>query len=73
MAAPETRPGSLGGGTPPVKPKFARSCLPQGLFGDQIVDIEVVVPTVLDDEEKALYQELLNIERFNPRLDLPFS
>ncbi len=45
----------------------------QGLFGDQIVDIEVVVPTVLDDEEKALYQELLNIERFNPRLDLPFS
>ena len=28
------------------------------LFGDQIVEIEVVVPTVLDDEEKALYQEL---------------
>ncbi len=45
----------------------------QGLYGDQIVDIEVVVPTVLDDEEKALYQELRNIERFNPRSDLPFS
>ncbi|MEL6940999.1 MAG: DnaJ C-terminal domain-containing protein, partial [Cyanobacteria bacterium J06598_1] len=45
----------------------------QGLFGDQIVDIDVVVPTVLDDEEKALYQELLNIERFNPRVGLPFS
>ena len=44
-----------------------------GLYGDQIVDIEVVMPTVLDDEEKALYQELRNIERFNPRLDLPFS
>lgn len=45
----------------------------QGLFGDQIVDIEVAVPTVLDDEEKALYQELLNIERFNPRIELPFN
>lgn len=45
----------------------------QGLYGDQIVTIEVVVPTVLDDEEKALYQELLNIERFNPRAGLPFA
>ncbi|MBE9061832.1 DnaJ C-terminal domain-containing protein [cf. Phormidesmis sp. LEGE 11477] len=44
----------------------------QGLYGDQIVEIEVVMPTVLDDEEKALYQELRNIERFNPRADLPF-
>ncbi len=43
----------------------------QGLYGDQIVEIEVVVPKVLDDEEKALYQELRNIERFNPRADLP--
>ncbi len=43
----------------------------QGLYGDQIVEIEVVMPTVLDDEEKALYQELLNIERFDPRADLP--
>ncbi|MEM9087288.1 MAG: J domain-containing protein [Cyanobacteria bacterium P01_F01_bin.53] len=43
----------------------------QGLYSDQIVEIEVVMPTVLDDEEKALYQELLNIERFDPRADLP--
>ena len=46
--------------------------LGQGLFGDQIVEIEVVMPTVLDDEEKALYQELRAIERFNPRADFPF-
>ncbi|MGC1309193.1 MAG: J domain-containing protein [Phormidesmis sp.] len=43
----------------------------QGLYGDQIVEIEVVVPTALDDEEKALYQELRNIERFDPRSNLP--
>ncbi|MEL6778541.1 MAG: J domain-containing protein [Cyanobacteria bacterium J06597_16] len=43
----------------------------QGLYGDQIVEIDVVVPTALDDEEKALYQELSNIERFDPRADLP--
>ncbi len=43
----------------------------QGLYGDQILEIEVVIPKVLDDEEKALYQELRNIERFNPRADLP--
>lgn len=44
----------------------------QGLYGDQIVEIDVVMPTVLDDEEKALYQELRNVERSNPRADLPF-
>lgn len=44
----------------------------QGLFGDQIVELDVVMPTVLDDEEKALYQELRNIEQFNPRSQLPF-
>ncbi len=43
----------------------------QGLYGDQIVEIEVMVPTALDDEEKALYQELRNIERFDPRANLP--
>ncbi len=41
------------------------------LYGDQIVEIAVVVPTALDDEEKALYQELRNIERFDPRANLP--
>ena len=43
------------------------------LFGDQIVEIEVVVPTVLDDEEKALYQELGAVERFDPRENLPVN
>lgn len=42
-----------------------------GLYGDQIVELELVVPTVLDDEEKALYQELRSIERFDPRANLP--
>ncbi len=44
-----------------------------GLFGDQIVEIEVAVPTVLDDEEKALYQELRRLEQFDPRANLPVS
>lgn len=44
----------------------------QGLYGDQIVEIDVVIPASLDDEEKALYQELKNIERFDPRGNLPF-
>jgi len=44
----------------------------QGLYGDQIVEVDVVMPTSLDDEEKALYQELKNIERFDPRGNLPF-
>ena len=43
------------------------------LFGDQIVEVDVVMPTVLDDEEKALYQELRDIERFDPRANLPVS
>ncbi|MEO0888452.1 MAG: J domain-containing protein, partial [Cyanobacteria bacterium J06648_10] len=44
----------------------------QDMYGDQIVEVDVVMPTVLDDEEKALYQELRAIERFNPRAGLPF-
>lgn len=42
----------------------------QGVFGDQIIEIEIVIPTVVDDEEKALYQELKSIERFDPRANL---
>jgi curved DNA-binding protein len=42
-------------------------------YGDQIVEIEVVLPTALDDEEKALYQELRAIERFDPRANLPVN
>ena len=43
-----------------------------GLYGDQIVELTLVVPTVLDDEERALYQELRSLERFDPRANLPF-
>ncbi|MBE9078802.1 J domain-containing protein [Romeria aff. gracilis LEGE 07310] len=39
--------------------------------GDQIVRIEIVIPTVLSDEEKALYEELRQIEAFEPRANLP--
>ncbi len=38
--------------------------------GDQIVELEVVVPTGLGDREKALYEELRQTERFRPRADL---
>ncbi|PZV02206.1 MAG: molecular chaperone DnaJ [Leptolyngbya sp.] len=38
--------------------------------GDQIVELEVVVPTGLSDREKALYEELRQTERFRPRADL---
>lgn len=39
--------------------------------GDQIVELEVVVPTGLSDREKALYEELRQTECFRPRADLP--
>lgn len=39
--------------------------------GDQIVELEVVVPRELSDREKALYEELRQTERFRPRADLP--
>ncbi|MBD1873879.1 J domain-containing protein [Nodosilinea sp. FACHB-131] len=38
--------------------------------GDQIVELEVVVPTGLSEREKALYEELRQTERFRPRADL---
>lgn len=65
MIPPAVQPGQrlrLTGKGYPVSPE---------LYGDQIVEIEVVMPAVLDDEEKALYQELRNIERFAPRANLP--
>ncbi|WOD41262.1 J domain-containing protein [Nodosilinea sp. E11] len=38
--------------------------------GDQIVELEVVVPQGLSDREKALYEELRQTERFRPRANL---
>ncbi|NEP17969.1 MAG: J domain-containing protein [Leptolyngbya sp. SIO4C1] len=43
----------------------------EGDRGDQIVEIAIAIPTVLDPEEKALYQELYAIESFDPRANLP--
>lgn len=37
--------------------------------GDQIVELEVVVPIDLSDREKALYEELRQTERFRPRAE----
>jgi curved DNA-binding protein len=38
--------------------------------GDQIVELQVVVPEVLSDRERALYSELRETEPFNPRAPL---
>lgn len=39
--------------------------------GDQIVTLEIVIPTGLSDAEKAIYEELRATERFDPRANLP--
>jgi len=38
--------------------------------GDQIVEIEIVIPVQMSDRERALYEELGAIETFAPRADL---
>jgi len=38
--------------------------------GDLLLELQVVVPSSLSDREKAIYQELRQIETFNPRQDL---
>ncbi|WP_346289652.1 J domain-containing protein [Sphaerothrix gracilis] len=45
----------------------------QNRRGDQIVQVEIAVPSTLSDREKELYQELRRTETFNPRADLPGS
>ena len=39
--------------------------------GDQIVEIQVVIPSTLSDRETALYTELRGMESFAPRANLP--
>ncbi|MDA0266599.1 MAG: J domain-containing protein [Cyanobacteria bacterium] len=39
--------------------------------GDQIVVLEVVIPTTLSDRERALYAEIHELSSFTPRADLP--
>jgi curved DNA-binding protein len=42
----------------------------EGRRGDQLLEIQVVVPKNLLPAERELYQKLRDIESFNPRLDL---
>jgi curved DNA-binding protein len=43
----------------------------EGERGDQLVEIKIVVPKTPSPQARELYQKLLEIERFNPRRDLP--
>ncbi|ELR96909.1 DnaJ C-terminal domain-containing protein [Gloeocapsa sp. PCC 73106] len=42
----------------------------QGNRGDQLVELKIVVPKEISEEEKNLYQKLKEIETFNPRQHL---
>lgn len=42
-----------------------------GKRGDQLVEIQIVVPRNLSSQERELYEKLHQIETFNPRADLP--
>jgi curved DNA-binding protein len=39
--------------------------------GDQIVEIQIVVPKEISSEERDLYEKLRQLESFDPRADLP--
>lgn len=39
--------------------------------GDQIVEIQIVMPKDLSPQERDLYEKLRQVERFNPRAGLP--
>ena len=43
----------------------------RGERGDQLVEIQVIFPKNLTDEEKELYEKLREVEKFKPRRDLP--
>lgn len=42
-----------------------------GERGDQLVEIQIVMPKNISSEERELYEKLREIETFNPRADLP--
>lgn len=42
----------------------------EGRRGDQIVEVQVLIPQELSPPEKELYEKLRQIETFNPRADL---
>ena len=41
-----------------------------GNRGDQFVEVQIVLPEEITDEEKALYEKLREVESFNPRKDI---
>jgi len=43
----------------------------QGRRGDQLVEIQIVLPKDISPQERELYEKLRQIETFNPRADLP--
>ncbi len=43
----------------------------EGGRGDQIVEIQIVIPRDLTPQERELYEKLRQLESFNPRADLP--
>jgi curved DNA-binding protein len=43
----------------------------EGKRGDQIVEIQVVIPRDISDPERELYEKLRQLETSNPRADLP--
>lgn len=42
-----------------------------GVRGDQLVEIQILVPRDISPQARELYEKLRQIENFNPRLDLP--
>jgi curved DNA-binding protein len=43
----------------------------RGQRGDQLVEVQIVVPVELSPQERSLYQKLREVETFNPRRNLP--
>jgi curved DNA-binding protein len=43
----------------------------EGVLGDQLVEIQIVVPKTISSRERELYEQLRQIENFKPRLSLP--
>lgn len=41
-----------------------------GSRGDQLVEVQIVLPVEISNEERALYEKLRDIESFNPRKDI---
>jgi curved DNA-binding protein len=41
-----------------------------GKRGDQLVEIQILTPKTISQEEKELYEKIRQIETFKPRADL---